>query len=151
MGIFRRSKPLTLGHPSLGQLQWDGTIRTWDGSVLFIPIGADVSINLYGSETGPDAAAVHALQELTAIFESLVPKLAEALYSLFQPYIEALSLRDAESPAQLWHLVRLDMIAVVGPGHIELVFGLAQEGVWDDAMLNIQIKQGVIVKTWLDD
>ena len=43
------------------------------------------------------------------------------------------------------------MIAVVGPGHIELVFGLAQEGVWDDAMLNVQIKQGVIVATWLDD
>src|SRR5688500_18400740 len=87
MGLFDRfRKPTpTCLDPLFGELKHQHS--AWSGSLQDGPLGQDVSISIQTDGAEPSESHRAVFADLLARWSSLQPDIAEALFSLWSPYI----------------------------------------------------------------
>lgn len=127
---------------------WRGTLKVGDTP--------DVPVNLFGSGREPDAAALAAARQVSAMFGGWRPPIQQALFDHYTPYGEAIAAEDRsaqwtllpalQKPEQVWNHVTLQSVAVVKMGGIvttELVYAAAWD---DDHTLGARFQAGSLVE-----
>ena len=137
----------------IGRLKRSGGV--WRGT---LEVGAipSVPVKLFGSGREPDAAALAAARQISAMFDAWRPSIQQALFDHYTPYSEAIAAEDRaargtempalEKPEQVWNHVTLQSVAVVKMGGIvttELVYAAAWD---DDHMLGARFQSGSLVE-----
>ena len=133
----------------IGRLKRSGGV--WRGT---LEVGAisSVPVKLFGSGREPDAAALAAARQISAMFDAWRPSIQQALFDHYTPYGEAIAAEGQaargtempalEKPEQVWDHVTLQSVAVVKMGGIvttELVYAAAWD---DDHMLGARFQSG---------
>jgi hypothetical protein len=139
--------------PVFGRLKRSGGV--WRGT---LEVGAtpSVPLNLFGSGREPDAAALAAAREISAMFDAWRPSIQQALFDHYTPYGETIAAEGTaaqgtqmpvlQTPEQVWKHVTLQSVAVVKMGGIvttELVYAAAWD---DDHMLGARFQSGELVE-----
>jgi hypothetical protein len=139
--------------PLIGRLKRSGGI--WRGK-LDVGKTPNVPVNLFGSGREPDAAALAAARQLSAMFDGWRPSIQQALFDHYTPYGEAIAAEDRtaqgtkmpalQTPEQVWNHVTLQSVAVVKLGGVvttEIVYAAAWD---DDHMLGARFQGGSLVE-----
>ncbi len=137
----------------IGRLKRSGGI--WWGT-LEVGETPNVPVNLFGSGREPDATALEAARQISAMFDGWRPSIQQALFDHYIPYGEAIAAEDRsaqraqmsalQKPEQVWNQVTLQSVAVVKMGGIlttELVYAAAWD---DDHMLGARFQSGSLVE-----
>ena len=137
----------------IGRLKRSGGL--WRGT-LEVGETPNVPLNLFGSGREPDAAALAAARQISAMFDGWRPSIQQALFDHYTPYGEAIAAEDAaaqgtqmpalQTPEQVWNHVTLQSVAVVKMGGV-VTTELVYVATWDDDhMLGARFQSGKLVE-----
>lgn len=146
-GLFK-SQPFddaTLGRFVRSWGLWRGMIKL-DG-VHVVPL------ELTGSRTAPDAAALDCARRLPALLNELRPEIERELFEHFLPYLEAI--RDGQlaepegadilsiaQPSDTWHFIKLKAVSIDS-----VTTEVALTSAWDDEhTLGVYIRDGRLME-----
>jgi hypothetical protein len=154
VGLLDRFRKLkrTCEDPLFGHLEADGHSR-WSGRISFRPTGAEVAVVVATSGLEPSEEHRSNFVEFSERYLSLQPAISSALWQLFEPYVAEWD-SPAElptGPADMLRAANLESLELEGPRSFSLMYGLAEEIGWDDAMLCVSVRDWRVSPEALND
>ncbi len=123
----------------------------WAGEVPWID-GSQVSV-IVERERGPNEEDRQAFAAVLSGYVSLVPRLSEALFTLWEPELGQAHWAASEAPRtaeDLWRVLKLDCVSVCESGRVRLMYAFAGD-FWPDAMFELEVRDGQVTPVSLDD
>lgn len=146
----------TIDDPVFGRLRL--TRGEWEGTVGFRPQNAPVDVVVPAAESGPTDVHHNAYRDLEARYDGLIPRIAEELLRLYQPYQAEFDYRGAEKGApgprdsrEMAELVTLEVVEIRDETLIRLYFAFREGAGWPDALFTLELRDWLPVGIALDD
>jgi hypothetical protein len=149
VSFFGRATESTLSDTTFGTLTkrkhgWAGEAPWIDGSQVAVIIQR---------ERGPNEEDRKTFADFLSSYLSLVPRLSEALFTLWEPEMRQPHWAASEVPRtaeDLWKELELDGVSICESGNVLLAFAFAGD-FWPDAMLTLEVSDGQVRPVSLDD
>ena len=160
MGLFDRFRQTkkaaqSISDPVFGELKGDSS-GSWSGSIAFSPAGRTVRVLIHADGSNPAEVHQRAYNDLSRRYAQLRPAIGDALFALWKPWLDQIP--DKKRSAVLPHSAdqvlaqtQLESIAIEHDGSLVLGYAFATSGVWDDAVLNVGLKDWVPRPVGVDD
>jgi hypothetical protein len=145
---FRRKPPApSIDDPVFGKLTRHNE-ELWVGSCVIErnPAREPVQVLLHALEGRPSTEQSETFRMLCENYRGLRSAISRELFELCQSYADFFQDEkvpgNPEAPEEFIALTTLECIDVQSDGTLRLLYGFSQADIWDDAVMNILVKDG---------